>query len=129
MTPNIHFIELTFENLDHIKIPAHYFRDFELADGPESSGSYAVAFTLKPEANADFTTFDADIHSVEVGDETLFDRLQRNDITHIGLDHGSGPEERLPVIWEDADSLGYTNRLQSVAVNCDGALYVRIGTD
>jgi len=126
MNQSTHFIELIFENLDYVKIPARYFSSFDVTD---CSGSYAVAFALKPEASADFGTFEADVHSIQYESETLFDRLKRNDITHIDLDHGKGLNEHLSVVWEDADLRGYRNRLQSVSVGHDGMLCVRISTD
>lgn len=126
MSKSVKSIQLIFENLDYVKIPAHYFSSFDLTD---CSGSYAVAFSLKPETNTDFSTFEADVHSIRYESETLFDRLQRNDITHIDLHRGNGVKEHLSVVWEDADLREYRNRLQRTSMDHDGTISVRIGIE
>ena len=141
MSQDVRFIEITFENLDYIKIPAHYFRDFELADIRTTVRRVAAnvilrycsvgatMFELAPEADLEAGTFDGDVFGLKEGDTSLFKRLQRNDITQIKLIYSDKTEEELSVAWEDADRGGYTNLLQSSTFDDDGTICVRIARE
>lgn len=120
MSKDICFIEITFENIDYIRIPADYFRAFN------TENINSVMFELNPEANRDADGFDGDVHRIHVEGETLFDRLQMQDITHFKLIYADQTEEEFFVPWENADNGGYANRLQTSSIDGSGIFRVSI---
>lgn len=141
MSQDVHFIEIIFENLDCITVPAHYFFDFELDDIRTSvsraaanailrySVANSVMFELKLEANNDAAGFSGDVHCISTGEGSLLDRLQAQDITHITLIYDDKTEEEFSIAWEDDGDDEYHNRLQSAHMNAEGRLCVQIGHD
>lgn len=139
MSQDVRFIEITFENLDCITIPAPYFYDFQLTDIQTSvrraaanailkcSVANSVIFELKAEANKDAVTFEGDFYCVDAEDDGLFQRLQDRDITHIDLIYADKSRERFSIVWEDDGDDEYHNRLQSASLNAEGRLCVQIG--
>jgi len=141
MSQDVRFIEITFENIDYIKIPAHYFRGFELEDIRTkvrraalnailrySSVNFTM-FELAPEADLEAGTFDGFVFGLKEGEISLFERLQQNDITQIKLIYSDETEEEFCVAWEDEDLGGYTNLLQSSTFDDDGTICVRIAVE
>lgn len=138
MSKDICFVEISFENIEYIKIPAHYFKDFELADirttvrraAANAVLRYAtansVSLEFEPEANQDGKSFEGDVHSIQYENGCLFDRLQQNDITEIKLIYADETEEEFSVVWADAEDNEYRNRLQSSFINDSGRLRVQI---
>lgn len=138
MSQDVRFIEITFENIDYIRIPAHYFRDFELAEVHtivrratanailRYQKASSVTLELIGEADLEAANFDGDVFGLKEGETSLFKRLQRNDITKIKLIYSDKTEEEFSVAWEDADRGGYTNLLQSSTVDDAGTICVRI---
>ena len=110
MLEDIHSIEIIFENLDYIVIPAHYFRAFECT-GDQKTVQFmeenAVSFELDPAANRDAASFAGDVHCICTGEGTLFERLQARDITRISLAYADQTEQVMQAAWEDADRGGY----------------------
>ena len=141
MNRDICLIEITFENTDFIKIPAHYFRDFVLEDvrtvvrraAANAILRYfeanSVLIELEPEANRDGKTFEGDVHIVHYGNNSLFERLQQNDITAIKLIYADDTEESFYVVWEDEDESGFRNLFQSSTVDEDGIICVKIAAE
>ena len=138
MSQNVSSIEITFENLDYIVIPAHYFIAFELADIRTTVRRMAanailkctvansVMFELKPETNNDAMTFEGSVYCISTGDGGLFERFQARDITQLKLIYADKAEEELYVAWEDEENNEYQNRLQSTYLNSENQLCVRI---
>lgn len=139
MSQDVRFIEVTFENLDYITIPAPYFYDFQMTDIQTSVRRVAanailkyslvnsVIFELKAEANKDAVTFEGDFYCGDSEDDGLFQRLQNRDITHIDLIYADKSREQFSIVWEDDGDDEYHNRLQSSSVNAEGRLCVQIG--
>lgn len=132
----IDYIEITFENLDFIRIPAGYFTDVKIGDidliirkeknGLEISSAVVNTLTLKvkQETDKDAATFDGDIYSFAQGRTSLFERLDKNDISSIDIVFSEDERYELRVAWEDADD--YHNRYQSTEKESDGGIIVRI---
>ena len=105
MSKDVRSISITFENLDHIVIPAHYFSAFNLSDICtevcrvamnailKHSIVNSVTFELSPDTNKDTAIFEGDVHCINTGEGTLFDRLQGRDITHLKLIYADKTEE------------------------------------
>lgn len=139
MSQDVRFIEITFENLEYITIPAPYFYDFQLTDIQTSvrraaanailkySIANTVIFELKAEANKDAVTFEGDFNFVNAEDDGLFQRLHARDITHIDLIYADKSREQFSIVWEDDGDDEYHNRLQSAFLNAEGRLCVKIG--
>lgn len=137
MSQDVRFIQIVFENLDHITIPSHYFYDFTMKDIHTEVGraaanailklsiAYTVMFDLMPEANKDAAGFEGDIHYLSLGEMTLFQRLEFQDITHFKLIYADKTEEEFTVPWED-DEDEFHNRRQSASLDSEGRLRVQI---
>ena len=119
------YIELTFENLDWIRIPAHYIGEIktEVLD----SGEYAVMLVLRREADVDAVHFEGDVHSILAERRSLFERLRKNDITQIMVFDSNNTGDTFCVEWEDEVDNEFVNRLQTTSVGEDGALRLYIG--
>lgn len=138
MSNDVRFIDITFENIDNIIIPSHYFAAFELDDictkvcraAMNAILRYSVAnsvkFELNPEANRDADTFGGDVYYTDEGEDKLFRRLQYDDITSLKLIFSDGTFEELRVPWEDEENNEYRNKLQSSFLNEAGQLCVQI---
>lgn len=138
MSKVIAYVEIIFENLDSIVIPARYFRDFELDDihtvvrraAANAILKYSVVnsvmFELEAETNNDAVTFTGDVHCINTGEGTLFDRLQVSDITQLKLIYTDKTEEDFVVVWEDEENNEYDNRLQHTAIDPAGQIRVQI---
>ena len=138
MSKDVRFIEITFENLDYVVIPAHYFREFELTDIRTTVRRAAanailkctvvnsVMFELDPEVNKDAAAFEGSVYCISTGEGSLFDRLQNRDITQMKLIYADKTEEEFSVAWEDEENDEYRNRLQRTLINSAGQLCVQI---
>ena len=133
-------IEIIFENMDSIVIPARYFLDFEFDSihnkirrvAINAILNYSVAdtimFVLDGSANNDAITFDGDIHLLNLSEQTLFERLQGNDITKLRLIYVANTDETFNAPWEDLGDDIFTNQLQHTAIDSNGHMYVQIKT-
>lgn len=138
MSQDVRFIEITFENLDYIVIPAHYFREFELTDIRTTVRRVAtnailkcavvnsVMFELNLEANKDAGAFEGSVCCISTEEGSLFDRLQNRDITQMKLIYADKAEEEFSIAWEDEENDEYRNRLRRTLINPAGQLYVQI---
>lgn len=131
MEQDIINIELTFENLDSILLPARHFEAFRYAvcSVLAEHTVYTVDFTLKAEADRDAASFSGDVQELQTGRETLFERLCRNDIAQITLFRTGLRPALIDVIWEDDPNNEYRNRLQDTSINTEGSLSIRIGAE
>lgn len=132
-------IELTFENIDYVVIPNHYFMSFSLENVKIDVCRVAANaimryqkiettdFILKKEANYNFESFDTNIDLIHYKGNTLFDRIiNYKDITHIKLLYNDDSFENFAVVWEDEENNECRNKLQTAVITEEGNLYVRI---
>lgn len=129
MNKTLSYIELTFENIDYIVIPAQYFTDICISN--ISSGSLGTAesieFTLKKGVNEAAYAFTGDVYVMQSGGAFLFERISRYcDITHIKMIYEDDTFEEYTVVWEE-DQTGCRNLLQKSYITDDGNLKVVIG--
>lgn len=136
MSKRIKDIEISFENLEYIKIPDNYFLDFSMENVQnviyraaanailqyQSVGN--VYFILKNDANKDYIKFDKDFYDEE---KNLFERIiQYKDITDITLIYDDNSLEEFTVQWEDENNRDDRNKLQVAYLTEDGNLYLQI---
>ena len=137
MNKKLAFIDITFENLDSIKIPASYVDGCylrNLSTSIECNGSTVsrhvqanyLVLRLKQSVDAVATDFDGLAFSVLEGDEKLSKRLKRCDITHVALVYDDGGKEEFLVSWNDSDGNTYRNNNQKVYVDKYGSVCVSI---
>lgn len=138
MAQDVRFIEIFFQNIESIEIPAQHFNRFRFEDTSLSlygSGTSRVArnncakhvyLTLDPEANQIARTFEGDVHSIKYEGETLFERLQRLDIVSFGLIYADGSKDDISVPWEDEENNEFRNCLQTTEYTDDGSLRIQI---
>ena len=138
MSKSVAYIEIIFENLDSIVIPARYFIDFQLDDihtkvhraAANAISKYSVVnfviFELTANASKDAPTFTGDVHCINTGEGTLFERLQGRDITCLKLIYADKSEETFIVAWEEDEGILYESRLQHVSIDSAGHLCVQI---
>ena len=141
MNKRIKAVEITFENIDWIIIPAGYFEKIQLDDICDEFWFHdknctsmrmvakRVMFELKKEADWHANTFDNDMYGIDTEEETLFERLQRQDITRIELLFAERASELYDVVWDDEDDDEYQNRNQSACLNENGNLHVVINAE
>lgn len=127
MSWDFSFVELTFENLDWIRIPVCYLSEFKTE--AMESGEYAVMIVLKQGANVEAGDFEGDIHSIQFEHGSLFERLCGNDITQIMLVDSNSTGKRLQVVWEDSVDNEFVNRFQTTSIVGDGVLTLHIGRE
>ncbi len=139
MSKSVKSIELIFENIDYIVIPAHFFLDFMLEDVTVKICRCAVnailrfnstdklMFVLKKEVNEVASSFEGDVHVIQYEGATLFERISiYSDLTHIKFVYEDESSEEYSVAWEDDDNNEDRNRLQKATITEDGNLCVEI---
>lgn len=139
MSKSVKSIELTFENIDYIVIPAHFFLDFMLEDVKVKICRAAVnailrynstdklMFVLKKEVNEVASNLEGDVHAIQCEGATLFERISiYNDLTHIKFVYEDESSEEYSITWEDEDNNEYRNGLQKATITEDGNLCVEI---
>lgn len=138
MYSKITYVEIVFENLDYIAIPARYFKDFFLDINIEANreqGAYiscsyrmeALRFVLKKEVNDVGRSLRGDVHSIEYYGETLFERIYNyKDICCVKLIYDDRKTEEYCVEWEDEDGCDWRNQLQKSGYDPEGNLYVEV---
>jgi len=127
-------VEITFENLDWINIPAAYiahlklnglsfhpFREASLRDLEVD----AVEFVLFAEAETDSDTFPGDWRHHGVWDALLL-RLSQQDIAYLRLYYGQNGYRDFSVCWDDDPDNEYKNQNQRVSVDADNRYLVSI---
>lgn len=138
MSKMVKSVEITFENLDYVEIPAEYFGDFSVSGIRTSVERLAgnailqraradqIEFELLRSVNVAFPEFHQDIFCDPMVEFSLSDRIrERRDITSLELHYEDGVTEQFYVLWEDADD-EYHNKLQQAQINNNGNLSVII---
>ena len=141
MSKKVKSVEITFENLDYVEIPAEYFCDFSirgihicierLASNAilQRSKAGLIEFELLRSVDIAFPGFQQDLFYDPIAEFSLLDKIQeRKDITSLELHYEDGTAEQFYVPWEDADD-EYHNDLQQAYINNNGNLYVKIGNN
>ena len=141
MSKVIKAIELTFENLDWIEIPAEYFGIFSIraihttvervACNAILQRSYCdyVEFELLRSIEEVFPTLQEDIFYDPIAGPGFLDRVaERKDLTHITLRYTDGNEEQYAVPWKDGKNTHY-NQLQKTLHLDTQALSIAIGNN
>lgn len=120
-------VEITFENIDWIKIPIEAFWDMTLADIQIKHYGLAagtVFLRLKAQADRRVQEFQGDVFTGDY-DLRLFERLQRCDISQICLHCADGTAPEFEIPWPDEDD--YKNSLQTVWIDETDSLCIKIG--
>ena len=138
MNKIVESIELVFENMDYIVIPAHYFEEFCIKDvrtdiwsmkGNEAIWRYTakvIKLVLKEKTDRVATTFEGDMHSIKYDGETLFERIYgHDDITSVNLIYEDESFDRFAVEWLDGKD-EYHNKYQTTRLEEGGKLVVNI---
>ena len=113
MNKKLAFIDITFENLDSIKIPVGYvdgcyLRNLStsiMCNGSTVSRHVQVNYLilrLKQSVDDAAKGFEGIAVSVIEGEEKLSQRLRRCDITHVALIYEDGVQEGFLVAWDDS---------------------------
>ena len=137
MGTELAFVDITFENLDSIKIPANYvdacyLRNLStsiMCNGSTVSRHVQVNYLvlrLKQSVDDAARGFDGMAFSVLEGEEKLSQRLRRCDVTHVDLFYDDGSKEDFLVAWDDLDGSSCQNSNQMVYVDKYGSLCVSI---
>lgn len=121
----IRFVEITFENMDSIKIPIQYFRRFLLKNitimmkPDDYYGSYFsmkvgnTYFELDPLVEFAARSFKGEwLHKPTWNN--LLERLRQNDITALTLYDMDGANVNYSVFWENVPDYPYQNQHQRV---------------
>lgn len=126
MSRKVHSVEISFQNGDHILLPASAFTFFsaQAADSAEPSVNL-LSFILKTDTNQSLESFPGSCRSAAEADDSLFTRLAQRDIAVVTLLREDGSSNVYPVIWEDAGHQRL-NRLQSSYVNKGGQFCLQI---
>lgn len=139
MSKIVKTVEITFENLEFVEIPAEFFGEFYI-EGLRSSVERLSCNAILQRTKADKITFELlrDVESVVqtltqdlFGDSlsgfSLQERIAaRNDITSLTLKYNDDTTEQFYVTWQDADS-DSRNILQHSSITDNANLIVTIG--
>lgn len=116
---DICYLELTFENIDWIRIPGEFVSEVDIQDD-------AARFVLKSEVCTTGHRFDGDVHSIRHEGKSVIERLMQNDITQIKLHYTDGMESDFSAVWEEAPDDEYKNQRQKAWEDQKGLLHVHI---
>lgn len=125
MSKEINAIELFCENLDWIRIPFQYIETIKVFQ-TENDSNIQIRLVLKSAANTNADRFESDMHCIDTGEGSLFERLQNPDITQITLCYTDQTKDDYYVVWEDWEDNEYHNRFQTTAECDNGSLLIRI---
>ena len=138
MSKMVKSVEITFENLDYVEIPAEYFGKFQISGICTTAERLACNAILK-QSKAEQVAFEL-LRSVDIAlpglmrdlfydpmvEFSLLERIKdRRDITHLELHYDDCTAERFCVPWEDAED-EYHNKLQQANINNNGNLTVKL---
>ena len=138
MSKKVKTVELTFENLDYVDIPAEYFGEFYISGIRVSIERLAFNAILQ-RTKADYIEFELlrcidvalpgltqDLFYDPMVEFSLLDRIKdRRDITYLDFHYEDGNTERFFVPWEDADDVCH-NKLQHAFINGNDNLTVKL---
>ena len=135
MGKKVKSVEITFENLDYVDIPAEYFGEFHIS-GIRTSIERLALNAILQRTQADQVEFEL-LRCVDIAlpglaqddpmvEFSLLDRIKESrDITYLDLHYEDGNTERFFVPWEDADD-EYHNKLQHAYINHNDNLTVKL---
>lgn len=131
MCKKIEAVELYCENLDWIRIPSCYVENIEILNVETDAELLAnheaeLVFILNKTANIEAATFEEDMHCLNTGENTLFERLQNPDLTEVTIHYTDQTSVNYLVLWEDVEGNEYINRYQTASIQEDGSLIVKI---
>lgn len=126
MEKKLAFIDITFENLDSIMIPADYVVSCLISDFKKKiicTGRVVERYTqadyvrleLRNNVDNDPVSFKGAACTVIDGSTRLSERLDVCDITHIDLIYDDGEKESFLVVWSEKDE--YHNEYQKVWID------------
>ena len=138
MSKMVKSVEITFENLDYVDIPAEYFGDFSIS-GIRTSVERLACNTILQRTRADHIEFEllrsVDVALPEFNQDLFYDPMvefslinrirERMDIVSLELHYEDGTMEQFYVPWEVTDD-EYHNKLQQAQINNNGNLSVTI---
>ena len=122
------YIELTFENIDYIIIPAQYVTDIRIGDITtcRCNTAESVELTLNKEVNDAAKTFTGDVYVMQSEGASLFERISKyRDITHVRMIYEDDTFEEYTLAREE-DSTGFRNLLQKTSIIENGDMKVTI---
>ena len=138
MSKKINSVEITFENLDYVEIPAEYFADFHISGIRTSverltpnailqrNQADEIRFELISKADAVLPELTQDLYFAPDEAPSLLKRItNRRDITYLDLYYDDGGYDTFYVPWEDAED-EYHNKLLCTQTSNDGNLLVII---
>ncbi|MDO4488152.1 MAG: hypothetical protein Q4B67_03595 [Eubacteriales bacterium] len=127
-------VELTFENMDFIRIPGQHICDLQIegitdsvilfgdmAESRKTAANIELAILDSFKCKGRISTDDADIY------EDFDKRILEQDICGLRLYYDDNTSEDYFVTWEDTEESEYKNRLQNAEILEDGTIYVTIG--
>lgn len=135
MDKKLVFIDITFENLDSIMIPADYVVSCLISDFNKKiicTGRVVERYTqadyvrleLRKAVDNDAVNFEGAFCTVLDGSTRLSERLNACDITHIDLVYEDGKKESFLVAWNEKNE--YHNEYQKVWIDKHNNICVSI---
>ena len=138
MSKRVRSVEITFENLDYVDIPAKYFGEFQISGILSTVERVAldailqrtkadhIEFELLAQVDEELPELTQDLSFVPDEQLSLLRRIaNRRDITSLNLRYDDGSSNQFYVPWEDAED-EYHNKLLQTQFNDDGNLLVTI---
>ena len=138
MSKKVKSVEITFENLDYVDIPAEYFGEFRIS-GIRSSIERLALNAILQRTKADSIEFELlvqvddvlpelkqDLSFVPEEQLSLLRRIaNRRDITSLDLHYDDTTTDQFYIPWEDAES-ETRNKLLQTKIVANGNLFVNI---
>ena len=138
MSKKVEFVEITFENLDYVDIPAKYFGVFHISGIHSSVERLAlnailqctkadqIEFELLAQVDDVLPELTQDLSFVPDEQLSLLGRIaNRRDINSLELHYNDGSSNQFYIPWEDAESETRNKLLQTKLV-ANGNLLVNI---
>ncbi len=138
MSKKVKSVEITFENLDYVDIPAEYFGEFRISGIRTSVERLAfnailqhtkadcIEFELLPQIDTVLPDLRQELSFVPDEQSSLLKRIaNRRDITSLELHYDDGTADQFYVLWENAESESRNNLLQT-QMNNDGSVFLTI---
>ncbi len=138
MRKKVKSVEITFENLDYVDIPAEYFGEFRIS-GIRTTIERLALNAILQRTKADCVEFELlaqvddvlpelkqDLSFVPEEQLSLLRRIaNRRDITSLELHYNDGSSDQFYIPWEDAES-ETRNKLLRAQFRNDGSLFATI---
>lgn len=135
MSKKVKSVEITFENLDYVEIPAEYFGGFCISGIRTTIERLAlnailqrtktdhIEFELLAQVDDVLPELTQDLSFVPDEQLSLLRRIaNRRDITSVELHYDDGSSDQFYIPWEDAESETRNKLLQAKIVDNDNLL-------